>query len=107
MPKSQTETAVATLAKIAAKNPDIEATALWFRDGVWSDALGETLEAEEMAFYAEGLLDEGFGLDWALLNGPLGPAVRMCFWQGSAPSAPNLPADTVVVQSGRVDGRPA
>lgn len=101
---SNAETALAALSEIALKHAEIEAEVLWFRDGGWSDAMGEALEAEEIAYYAEGLLDEGFGMDWALLSGASGLHVRLCFWQGAAPAPPTLPRGESLIQSGRVEG---
>lgn len=59
---SEFETTLAPLSRIARKNKTIEAYVYWQKDGAWSDAAGESLDSEEITFYAEGLLMEGFGL---------------------------------------------
>ena len=91
-PKSLTpiEAFLAPIAALALGAPDIEAQVLWYRDGQWSDGAGEMLEAEEIAFYAEGLLLEGFSLHWDHLFSPVGDMalIRLCFWQGEAPLLP-------------------
>ena len=65
------------LQAIALKWPDIEALVFWHDQGEWTDASGEVLESDEAAFYAEGLLEEGFGIAWQLLgqNGPAIPGI--------------------------------
>lgn len=86
------------LAELAALDPGIEGLVIWAQDGVWPppDAPAEMLEAEEIAFYAEGLMAEGFGLSWDVLALPDSPeqavAIRLMVWQGDAPLAPPPPA---------------
>ncbi|MFN7223227.1 MAG: hypothetical protein ACK4MS_04360 [Paracoccaceae bacterium] len=90
------------LSRIATRHPDIEAYVLWHKDGIWSDANGETLEAEEITFYAEGLLMEGFGMAWDhLTSAEFGDHIRLCFWQGPAPDMPATPNGTVRVAGGK------
>ena len=61
------------------------------------DPMIEALEAEEIAFYAEGLLEEGFRLDWRIHARPDAPDradhVRLYLWEDGAapPPAPDLP----------------
>ena len=72
----------------------VEATVLWARDGSWQEAHGEPLEHEEIAYYAEGLLMDGFGMAWQLLGDAAGPeGLRLFFWQdGLPPPLPPVPA---------------
>jgi hypothetical protein len=82
----------------AADHPDIEGLVIWAGDDGWPDvaAPAEALEAEEIAFYAEGLLEEGFGVIWEILSLPEDPelpeAIRLLVWQGSLPPPPPAPA---------------
>lgn len=83
---------LAPLARITRKHKTIEAYVYWHRDGAWSEAAGESLDTEEIVFYAEGLLMEGFGLAWDhLADLELGDHIRLCFWQGAPPALPGLP----------------
>jgi hypothetical protein len=84
-----------SLAKIAARAPDAEGQVIWWDAGEWSAQEEDEamLDAEEVAFYAEGLLSEGFGLHWQALAEPDEPArpvlIRLFFWQpGEAPPLP-------------------
>lgn len=92
---------LAPLARIAAKNPDLEAQVIWAADGAWQPQAdtAELLDAEEIAFYAEGMLLEGFGMIWEVLaedETPAKPAfVRLYFWQGAMPEA--AAAEAIVV----------
>lgn len=87
---------LAPLAKLAAKHPDIEAEVIWANGTVWDaqDDASEMLDAEEIAFYAEGLLMEGFHLHWQVLAETTAPTepvhVRLFFWQGQQPPTPSL-----------------
>ncbi|MFZ1468533.1 MAG: hypothetical protein WAT09_06095 [Paracoccaceae bacterium] len=80
---------LAPLARLALQDPAIEALVFWEADG-WADTPVESLEAEEMEFYAEGVLDEGFHLDWRIVATPDAPGtpdhVRLYLWEeGAAP----------------------
>lgn len=89
---SEFEIVLESLTRITRKHKTIEAIVLWHRDGAWSDATGETLETEEIVYYAEGLLMEGFRLAWDHLSDPgLGDHIRLCFWQGDLPALPGVP----------------
>lgn len=94
-------TFLAPLAGIARKRPDIEALVFWGGDG-WSDSPSEALEAEEVTFYAEGLLLDGFHMDWTLVAeaGDAPGHLRLCFWQDGTPP-PALPSDRTALQHGR------
>ena len=108
MVKVQTpiETFLAPLAKLAVKHPDMEAEVIWANGGEW-DAQGdatERLDAEEIAFYAEGLMVEGFCLHWQVLAETTAPAdpvhVRLFFWQGDAPEISVPEASLSIFASG-------
>lgn len=86
------ETFLAPLHALTLRLPEVEAQVLWFADGTWSDGAGEMLEAEEIAFYAEGLLAEGFGAAWQHLTSAQGdPHIRLMFWQTGTPTLPDPP----------------
>lgn len=92
---------LAPLARIAAKTPDLEAQVIWAANGGWQpqDDTTDLLDAEEIAFYAEGMLLEGFSMIWEVLaedDTPAKPAfVRLYFWQGAMPEA--AAPDAIVV----------
>lgn len=90
------ETFLAPLAALARKAPEIEALVFWGGAGGWDDTPSEVLEAEEIAFYAEGLLIEGFRMVWviAAAGKATAPAdhIRLYLWQDDAPAPPPLPA---------------
>ncbi|RGP36180.1 hypothetical protein [Pseudotabrizicola alkalilacus] len=95
------ETVLEPLARVTRKQKTIEAYAYWLRDGAWSDAAGESLETEEIVFYAEGLLMEGFQLAWDHVSDPgLGDHIRLCFWQGDRPALPDLPSGATRLTGG-------
>jgi len=83
---------LAPVARIAAKDPEIEGHVFWLADGQWPDGPAEALESEEIAFYAEGLLIEGFHLIWQAIGTPEdGPeAILLYIWQGIAPPPPDF-----------------
>ena len=71
MAKAQTpiEIFLAPLARITLKHPDLEGEVIWANGLDWQaqdDAEG-LLDAEEIPFYAEGLLMEGFAMQWQVL----------------------------------------
>jgi hypothetical protein len=76
------------LAKLARKHRDIEGLVFWGGE-TWDPSPSEALEAEEIAFYAEGLLIDGFHMDWALVaEGEAPDHLRLCFWQEGEPPPP-------------------
>lgn len=107
---SPIEAFLAPLAKLAAKNPDIEGEVIWANGSGWDaqDDHAEMLDAEEIAFYAEGLLVEGFHLTWQVLaevEAPKDPVhARLFFWQGDGPEAPALEDGLTLVASGTWNG---
>ncbi len=97
MPRAQTPQQIflAPLAKLALRHPDVEGQPIWFEDGTWQaqDDADAMIDGEEIAFYAEGLLAEGFGLHWQILaevETPKDPVlVRLFLWQsGTEPLVP-------------------
>lgn len=96
------EAFLAPLARITRKAPDIEGLVFWGGPDGWSANPTEALEAEEVVFYAEGLLLDGFHLDWAMIEDEAGISrdLRLCFWQeGEPPPAP--PKSWRVLETGR------
>ncbi len=83
------EAFLARLAKVARKYPEIEGLVFWGGAEGWNPSPSEELEAEEVAFYAEGLLIDGFNMDWTLVaeTGLETEAnhLRLCFWQDGDP----------------------
>jgi hypothetical protein len=104
------EAFLAPLARLAAKYPDVEGAVVWAEGDDWQaqDDTTEHLDAEEIAFYAEGLLVEGFGLIWqafAATETPKEPEhVVLMFWQGTAPPPPGPPEGWVVMAQGTWQG---
>lgn len=102
---SPIEAFLAPLAKLTAKHPDLEGEVIWADGPDWQaqdDAEG-LLDAEEIPFYAEGLLMEGFCMQWQVLaeaEAPKDPVhVRLFFWQGEA-IPPEPGAGLMVLASG-------
>ena len=60
---------LAPLAKLALRHPMLEGQAIWWEAGDWQaqDDEEAMIDGEEIAYYAEGLLAEGFGLHWQVL----------------------------------------
>ena len=85
---------LAPLARLALRFPDLEGAVVWGDATGWQpqDDTTERLDAEEIAFYAEGLLIEGFGLHWQALaeaDHPRQPTtIVLMFWQGPRPPEP-------------------
>lgn len=96
---------LAPLARLADQAPGVEGLVIWAEEGRWPgpEAASEALEAEEIAFYAEGLLMEGFGMAWDILALPDEPeeplAVRLMVWQGTAPPPPTAPAPWITLDA--------
>lgn len=99
------EAFLAPLARIARKHPDIEGLVFWGGADGWDTAPSEALEAEEIAFYAEGLLLDGFHMAWTVVASLEDPAqadhVRLHFWQDSGTPRPTLPHGQVALRTGQ------
>lgn len=89
------EAFLARLANAARAHPEIEGLIFWGGPEGWKPSPSEALEAEEIAFYAEGLLIDGFSMDWALVAEAEALAepdhLRLCFWQDGDPPPALLP----------------
>lgn len=94
------------LAGAIARLPGIEAAVFWEADG-WSSEPAEVLETDEIVFYVEGLLDEGFHLEWRLLALTDAPAtpdhLRLYVWEeGARPPESEGPMMAVLQAGGPV-----
>ena len=110
---------LAPLARLAARHPGLEGQVLWaaevqdeVQDG-WQvqDDTAEMLDAEEIAFYVEGLLIEGFGLLWQAMaeaGGQVPDHILVMVWQPGTtpPPAPDPAEGWVVAASGHWNGTP-
>ena len=110
-PKTPLDAFLAPLARLAAKYPAVEGAVVWAAGGEWQaqDDTTELLDAEEIAFYAEGLLVEGFSLIWqayAPTERPKDPEkILLMFWQsGAAPPLPDPQDGWVVLAQGAWKG---
>jgi len=96
------EAYLAPLARHARTLSELEGLVFWGGSEGWGDVPSEALEAEEISFYAEGLLLDGFRMQWslvALAEAPDRPDhIRLEFWQDNSP-APPPPAGWVVTES--------
>lgn len=95
------EAFLAPLAALARRMPEIEGLVFWSQDG-WSDEPTEILESEEIAFYAEGLIPEGFGILWRIvaLPGDDSPDhIRLYIAEGGSPPPAETPDWTVLSES--------
>ncbi len=99
------EAFLAPLQTLARKRPEIEALVFWGGAEGWKDAPAEALESEEIAFYAEGLLQDGFHMVWtvvALMDTPALPDhIRLQFWQDGDPPPPRPPVGWLVLTAAR------
>jgi hypothetical protein len=89
------EAFLAPLGRQVRRHRGIEALVFWGSAAGWDDTPAEVLEAEEIAFYAEGLLEDGFRMAWALValaDSPGAPDhLRLWFWQDDSPPPPLPP----------------
>lgn len=98
---------LAPLVRLAAKFPDMEGQVIWWEPTGWQaqDDEEAMLDAEELAFYAEGLLAEGFALHWQALAEVETPATpvltRLFFCQGALPDLPAPAQGWTVLAEGR------
>lgn len=75
------------------KFPQIEAQVIWAEAGTWQpqDDDIEGLDGEEIAFYAEGLLAEGYGCAYQVLGQGTPEFLRLFFWHSNMPDLPDDP----------------
>jgi hypothetical protein len=105
MTQTQIEAFLAPIVRLATRFPHIEGAVVWADEDRWQvqDDTTELLDAEEIAFYAEGLLLEGFGMIWQAIADTSSPKepdhILLMFWQGVAPEPPPKPAEGWVVLS--------
>ena len=93
------EAFLAPLARLARKHRDIEGLVFWGGEEGWGASPSEALEAEEIAFYAEGLLIDGFHMDWALVGE--GEAIHIPLGQPHRLENPGrLPVRLIAVETG-------
>jgi hypothetical protein len=97
----------APLVRLARQHPEIEGLVFWGGPDGWNPTPSEALEAEEIAFYSEGLLLDGFSMHWTLVALPETPDLpdnfRLEFWQDDTPPPPS-PAGWVTLTQGRWTG---
>ncbi|MEI6099629.1 MAG: hypothetical protein WCS20_15315 [Alphaproteobacteria bacterium] len=99
------ESFLTQLARLTDRFPAVEGIVLWAEGDTWSaqDDMTERLDAEEIAFYAEGLLTEGFGMIWQAIAEPDSPRTAehflLMFWQGTCPPVPGDHGAEWVIQS--------
>jgi hypothetical protein len=60
---------LAPLNRLCLRHPDLEGQVVWADGGDWlvQDDTSEGLDAEEIPFYCEGVMEEGLGLSYMVL----------------------------------------
>lgn len=110
-PKTPIEAFLTPLTKLALKQPEIEAEVIWAENGAWKpqDDDAEFLDGEEVPYYAEGLLLEGFSLHYQILaeaDAPKDPVhIRLFCWQADPPAMPDAGDGLVIAASGQMAGQ--
>lgn len=101
------EAFLAPLARHAQKLREVEGLVFWGGAEGWDASPSEALEPEEIAFYAEGLLLDGFRMRWSLMASADAPGLadhlRLEFWQDDSPP-PDLPAGWIALDQGLWSG---
>lgn len=99
------EAFLAPLATLARKQPEIEALVFWGDAQGWDDAPNQALESEEIVFYAEGLLEDGFHMVWTVValadTATLPDHIRLQFWQDGTPPPSDPPPGWLALQQAR------
>ncbi len=107
----QLPAALRPLAALAIRFPHLEGQVVWLEDGAFTfqDAEELGLDPEEIAFYAEGLLAEGFHLSWALLadvDAPADPLIlQLTCAEEAPPPSPPLPEGWCLCTAPNATGR--
>ena len=84
------EAFLAPLTRLAVRH-DCDGQVIWADGPDWRAQEDETdmLDPDEIAFYAEGMLIEGYCLHWQVLADDGSPVLaRLFFWQDDAPAIP-------------------
>lgn len=91
------------LIALCRKYPQLEAQVIWAEAGMWQPQEDEDaeLDGEEIVFYAEGMLIEGYACAWQVLGQGAPEFLRLFFWQGQMPT---LPDDPDLLSSGEARG---
>lgn len=81
------------LAALCRKHPTLEAQVIWAEGGDWQPQEDDDagLDGEEIAFYAEGMVLEGYACAWQVLGIGAPEFVRLFFWMGDMPPLPSDP----------------
>jgi hypothetical protein len=91
------------LSSLCRKYLALEAQVIWAEGSDWQpqedDEAG--LDGEEIAFYAEGMLMEGYSCAWQILGVGAPEFVRLFFWIGEMP---HLPDDPDLISQGSTAG---
>lgn len=89
------QTFLAPLAALARTRPEIEALVFWGGPTGWDAAPTEALPSDEITFWAEGLIEDGFHLLWTVVARAASPDepdhIRLHVWQDPCPPPPGLP----------------
>ena len=85
--------ALTPLTALCRKYPSLEAQVIWAEGGDWQPQEEEDagLDGEEIAFYAEGMVQEGYACAWQILGVGAPEFVRLFFWIGEMPPLPDDP----------------
>lgn len=85
--------ALKPLIDLTRKYPQIEGEVIWAEGTDWAaqDTDEDGLDGEEIPYYAEGMISEGFSCAWQVLGIDAPEFVRLFFWQGTMPALPNDP----------------
>lgn len=85
--------ALKPLIDLTRKYPQIEGEVIWADGAQWSaqDTEEDGLDGEEIPYYVEGMIAEGFSCAWQVLGTDMPEFVRLFFWQGLMPALPNDP----------------
>lgn len=102
MDSSRFDSFLAPLRKQLARDIALETLVFWGSDNGWPDTPAEALEAEEVAFYAEGLVPEGFHMEWRILaeaGSTRADHLRLYAWEDGSPPPAEAPGWQVLAQA--------
>ncbi len=108
-PRTPDQAFVATLSTLSRRHPQIEGLVFWHDPSLggtgWPDTPSQDLDPEEIPWFVEGLLPEGFAVLWRLISLPATPALpaalHLYLWEDKAPPPPDEPASRLVLETGQ------